>query len=542
LIYSGVLVALIGLLQQFFDFELIRQAVPPASTFGNKNLAGHFMVLVFPISLVFLFLAKHKNDFIKYGLFTFILGLFIFYIKSRSAWLAIFVEIIFGLAYLIYNTSNISKHKRWYVMLSFIIIILVGTIIIKINMPDFNNIDTSLTQNIEVNERVNPWLNTIGLIQENFVWLYGTGVGNWSIIYPKYFNYIGLDRTFSETAQLAHTHNDYLETFASVGLIGFLFLLWLFYLILQRVYKTNNLLVVAMALGLLGFGVTAFFSFPLKVFLPVLIVMLFIALIEKTLTLDNNKINFKVPKKFNLPIRVVVVVLMFMSISYAFNTLFSQHYYSKSLLAHNQNQWQKTLRLSKKSLEFNSFNHQSMFLQAKAYAQTQQLKKSIIAYKVLLKNKPYDSGAMFNLSAVYFNSADMKNGIKYLNQVLKLYPQNIKANLVLISLFEFQKNHQKAIAQYKKTKKIVLKQKTNYENLGDKAQTIKLYKEAKIAFQLAIQSAKKKDSAMAKLGIILFYYLNEKKQGLQLMYQALKLNPNVAQEKLLKKTLKPYIK
>jgi tetratricopeptide (TPR) repeat protein len=149
---------------------------------------------------------------------------------------------------------------------------------------------------------------------------------------------------------------------------------------------------------------------------------------------------------------------------------------------------------------------------------------------------------MFNLSAVYFNSADMKNGIKYLNQVLKLYPQNIKANLVLISLFEFQKNHQKAIAQYKKTKKIVLKQKTNYENLGDKAQTIKLYKEAKIAFQLAIQSAKKKDSAMAKLGIILFYYLNEKKQGLQLMYQALKLNPNVAQEKLLKKTLKPYIK
>jgi tetratricopeptide (TPR) repeat protein len=297
-----------------------------------------------------------------------------------------------------------------------------------------------------------------------------------------------------------------------------------------------------MSLGLLGFSVTAFFSFPLKVFLPVFIVMLFFGLIERTLTLEDKKINFKIAKKFNLPIRILVLILMFVSISYAFNTLFSKHYYSKSLIAHNQNQWQDALKLSTKSLEFNSFNDKSMFLQAKSYTQTQQLKKSIAVYHALLKKRPYNSGALFNLSAAYFNSGNMQNGIKYLNQVLQLYPQHIKANLVYISLLNFNKKHTEAIAQYYKTKKIAFKQKTNYENLGDKAQTIKLYKEAKIAFQFAIQYAKKKDSAMAKLGILMFYFLNEKKQGLQLMFQALKLNPNVAQAKLLKKTLKPYIK
>ena len=45
LVLASVLVALLGFIQYLFKVDWIRQAASPAATFGNRNMASHFIVL-----------------------------------------------------------------------------------------------------------------------------------------------------------------------------------------------------------------------------------------------------------------------------------------------------------------------------------------------------------------------------------------------------------------------------------------------------------------------------------------------------------------
>ncbi|SFV63971.1 Oligosaccharide repeat unit polymerase Wzy; O-antigen ligase [hydrothermal vent metagenome] len=558
LLISGVIVAMIGIFQYLFDFELIRQAIKPASTFGNKNLAGHFMVLVFPISLLFLFISKNKQSIILYALSTFILSVFIIYLNSRSAWLAILLELTLGVIYLIINRNKIQINKNKLIVIGCLFALIIVVVLSSGYVVDrvISVISATNTASIaQWNERINPWLNTLGLIADNNYWFYGTGVGNWSVIYPKYFNYIGLDTTFSEATQLAHAHNDFLEIFASVGVIGVLFLLWLLFLTIAKVFYLlkNNIeshYIIGLFLGLIGFSITSFFSFPSEVFLPIFIVMAYLGLIVnidfRSQYGDFQTINNKKSQNFyqikTIFINITIVIFLMISVISARNYLLAQHYYSKALIKHNQNDFRRMLKIAKKSYDYNELNPKTLFLLAKGYSSLGDFKKAILFYKKLLQQTPFNINALFNLSAAYFNSGDTNNGLLNLKKSLFIHPQYIKSNLVLTEFYWFKGDKKKAILQYQKVKKMVLKQKTDYENLGDTAQKIKLYNEAKIAFELAINNAKKKDSAFAKLGIILFYHLNQKQRGLEMMVKALRLNPNVAQNSLLKKTLKPYLR
>jgi len=63
ILISGYATTLLGLSQYFYNFDWIPQVVKPAATFGNKNMATHFVVLTFPVSLAFFLICR--NNFIK---------------------------------------------------------------------------------------------------------------------------------------------------------------------------------------------------------------------------------------------------------------------------------------------------------------------------------------------------------------------------------------------------------------------------------------------------------------------------------------------
>ncbi len=94
ILISGYVTALIGLSQYFFNVDWIPQVIKPAATFGNKNMATHFVVLTFPVSLAF-FLGC-RNNFIKSLLAAgsiLMIG-FIVLSKTHAAWVAVSVEIL----------------------------------------------------------------------------------------------------------------------------------------------------------------------------------------------------------------------------------------------------------------------------------------------------------------------------------------------------------------------------------------------------------------------------------------------------------------
>ncbi len=76
------IVTIIGLVQYYFpDNYLIQnvfaQVAKPSATFGNKNMASHFVVMVLPLSIVFLLSAKNNFVIARYSV-AIILGFLVF--------------------------------------------------------------------------------------------------------------------------------------------------------------------------------------------------------------------------------------------------------------------------------------------------------------------------------------------------------------------------------------------------------------------------------------------------------------------------------
>ncbi|SVD59103.1 uncharacterized protein METZ01_LOCUS411957, partial [marine metagenome] len=61
LILSAGIIAVIGISQHLFDPFSLTQAAPPASTFGNKNMATQPLVLILPL-IFFLLISKNIQD------------------------------------------------------------------------------------------------------------------------------------------------------------------------------------------------------------------------------------------------------------------------------------------------------------------------------------------------------------------------------------------------------------------------------------------------------------------------------------------------
>ncbi|BBB24135.1 hypothetical protein CVFO_0985 [Isorropodon fossajaponicum endosymbiont JTNG4] len=94
---AGGLIAIIGIFQYLSpDTELLLQSAAPSSTFGNKNIAAHPFVLIFPVVLFIIFSNKiNTMQTFLAGFLMAVIIIYIFYTATKSAWLAISIELLF---------------------------------------------------------------------------------------------------------------------------------------------------------------------------------------------------------------------------------------------------------------------------------------------------------------------------------------------------------------------------------------------------------------------------------------------------------------
>ena len=103
-VVAGTLVSLIGMAQYLFSFDwLMLIENQPSSTFGNKNVAGHVIVLLWPFALFFLFSNKtSKIGIWAYSLCTALMLSYAFIITSFAVLLCLPLRfawpLLFGLS------------------------------------------------------------------------------------------------------------------------------------------------------------------------------------------------------------------------------------------------------------------------------------------------------------------------------------------------------------------------------------------------------------------------------------------------------------
>jgi len=85
---SGVMVACFGIIEHLYGSRLFPSVASPAASFGNKNMAAQFMVLVLPVGAWLFVKAESCWEEIVTLLGCVMIGTFLVYTGAKAAWVA----------------------------------------------------------------------------------------------------------------------------------------------------------------------------------------------------------------------------------------------------------------------------------------------------------------------------------------------------------------------------------------------------------------------------------------------------------------------
>ncbi len=282
---AGLTVAAIGILQYHgLAFLNIPSAALPSATFGNRNFAAMYLVCAAPLSGLLFLVARRQASAILAGLSTTLMGVFLVYTRTRSAWVG--VAFAWGCAggWLMARPGlrrpvweavrSYADRPRRRMALGFCALFLVLSALPahRSGLPESKTavITTAASifqkgtvEEVGMKYRLAAWSGALRLTADHP--LLGVGPGGWVRAYPPY------DRGVLSLANsyMNNPHNDYLWIAAEYGLIGLGVYLWFltagFRSLLATARRPETFPRVAaltFALSLLSTLGDAFFNFP----------------------------------------------------------------------------------------------------------------------------------------------------------------------------------------------------------------------------------------------------------------------------------------
>ena len=259
-VISGAVVALYGVLQYVFGWTTANAWIDETmfendtmrvySTLANPNVLGEFLLLVLPVTAVFVLKEKcrYLSKWAYMAMFA-VLGLCLVLTQSRGCWIGFMISIVVFVTF---------YEGRWWACIPVVLLLLPmivpDTVVDRI--ASVGNMEDSSTS-----YRVYIWMGTLGMMKH--YWLGGIGMGEaaFSQVYPL----------FMYNAIIApHSHNTFLQLLVEAGIGGlavFLVMQGVFmvkmHTLYQMDYKKNrdSAMALAIASGVIAFLVQSLFDY-----------------------------------------------------------------------------------------------------------------------------------------------------------------------------------------------------------------------------------------------------------------------------------------
>ena len=569
LIASMFVISIIGLLQyylvdNYFIQNIFLQFATPSATFGNRNMASHFMVMTLPLAIVYVFSLNTKLRVVLMSIPVFVGFWYIMYISARQAYLAMFVEIVILILFFILDKFKNKKESylRKCNHLSYkntVFLIVIALLILVSNFTNegwnfnkYSKLDRVQSISIEGgSSRYPAWINTIELIKDNPI--IGVGVGQWPQAYPLYYDRVMKDVIFNEKVRLRRLHNDYLEVFANFGLIGLLILLSFLFLVIKLIFgilinhsHMYRIQTLGLSMGLVGFCVVAIFSFPVKVFLPIFFVLIYIAFIYLYSCAQGNIFS---PRKINIKINLLtrsiyyfLPILIISSLIISSKWIVAEYHYfnAQSLLIRQKPEM--SISAAMQAINNNHWPSNYYFITGTSMlivgvnSQNKELvKKSIVFFKKAIDISPYNTPALLQLAHAYRvindkNSLNMERNI--LEFVLSFDSINVNALNALTMNLVKTKEGEKAYIVFQRLKLAFeyFKDRPNFgpyhSDLGITAIFIGDFDYAKYIYIDAIKRFPTAEN-YSNFAVLEYVYLKNTSKGGEYANIALELEPNM---------------
>jgi putative inorganic carbon (HCO3(-)) transporter len=237
------------------------------STFDNPNLFGGYLILTFPIAVLY-GVNKPFLKSISLWILTLLSILALILSRSKTSWIAFtvllaFMAIFSSIFYVKkwdYKSSLRILNWKWISVSAICFVIIFGPFYIYLKrgevlklLSDDANWRIPIEQKLDI--RLPLWKHTIQMVEDFPLW--GVGIGEFNFALPKY----SYDNIWSIGGHF-HPHNYFLHIAAELGLIGLYAFLWILWKIfikgLQIAKGTQNFIKIGLWFGIIGFVFTFF--------------------------------------------------------------------------------------------------------------------------------------------------------------------------------------------------------------------------------------------------------------------------------------------
>jgi len=330
-------------LLQYYGFDpYLSDLGKISSTIGQKNWISNYLAMIFPILFSY-FLIEKKT--IKKILFFFFLSVFyvtLIICQSNGILISIFLTLLLAILIIVkFRILTIFiENKRWLILLFLVFFLIAALYSTKnplnkstLTLPQVA-VSTFDRQNYNLNTRLLHWRANLEMIKDQPI--FGLGIGTFKMNYLEYQARV-LDKNhhyIKYSGKASEAHNEYLQMWAEVGVIGLgVFLAIIFILYFQfwkyfRQEKEIQKVIVAwgLILGINAFLMHSLLAFPLHV--PTLGSVFFSLLGLGTVYIHGFKLwEVKKPlKKFHFTSRMFLTGLILIVMLISMNILVIKPY------------------------------------------------------------------------------------------------------------------------------------------------------------------------------------------------------------------------
>jgi len=494
---AAFLVAVLGISQHLFDLSYIPQLAPPAATFANKNMAVHFIVLLFPVGAFFFLTTKKNTTAWATSLMLSLIVVYLIYTQTRAGWLAVTCQ---GLLFTILRKTtrlNLaplwSSQKKWAVLTGLLVILTMMNIGPAGFTPGYEAIGLRAASiaSIQGNHiRFAIWTDTLSLIRQHP--LIGVGLGNLKVHFPS----VQKESLSIYTQYLKDAHNDYLQIWAELGLVGLtLFVCFIASLgiFLVRTHKDckddlpKTLELQAMGLSLVGIGINAMFCFPLERMIPLFTIMVLLGLMASLAREDRPGTPIHIPKRF--PAYAAIVLLVFAPIMVVDNlkAIAADHFYLKTCMATVDGNWPEVIASGNKTLHYQPNDVTPHAYIGPAYLAQDNYSEALPHLLTMLEKFPYHYITLLNTGTAYYGLHDYQKAQEYFAKAVQIAPIAGAAHGQLGKAYWKLKDYPKALTEFNKAIRLEPEKKSTYlYNLGLVKRELGQMEEAIAAFEQAI--------------------------------------------------------
>ena len=310
LLIIGSLFGIYGILQyNGIDFVLWAKNVGRLKIFGlfgNVNYFAEYLIVPLPIAVSLFFVSRNKFKKILLLIGILAMGMSLTFTLTRGSYLGFGVSLIFMFFLFVFSRGKIfiKENKRFFIVILLATIITVSLFVVPNPLNKSDTIISKIKSRISVDQliqghnikrRIATWKFTVLMIKDHP--LIGSGIGTFrynTLKYQAKFFEQGENRSLYPSGFADKAHNEYLQLWAELGIIGLLIFIWLiicyFNYGINLLKKIKDYYKQGIVIGLMGSVlavlVDALFGFPLH--LPATIVLFWLT-IGLTVAMGGNE-------------------------------------------------------------------------------------------------------------------------------------------------------------------------------------------------------------------------------------------------------------